>query len=196
LSHFILKISLQKNHPAKIWFECKNKKVSQEIVNRVASSPLVTIDLSELVPTGERRQIDLKDHLYEGLMLREKDFRAFIKEQDWSAFEGKHIAIHCSADAVIPMWAYMMLGAKLAPVAKTVVYGNLRDLEDALILQAIRTLDAKAYQGKKLVIKGCGGKELPEAAYLEIALSLQPYASSIMYGEPCSTVPVYKQPRR
>jgi hypothetical protein len=170
--------------------------VNGDIINRVSSSQLITLDLADFIPVGERLQYDLKENLFQGLILREKEFRTFIKEKDWSEYDGKHVAIHCSAEAIVPKWAYMLLVTKLQPFAKTIVYGNLDDLERTLIIQSIRQIDPEIYRDKKLVIKGCGEKEIVESAYMEAVIMLQPYVSSIMYGEPCSTVPVYKKPRK
>lgn len=170
--------------------------MSEEIINRVSTSQLITLDLADYIPEGERVQYDLKENLFQGLILREKEFRTFIKEKNWSEYEGKHVAVHCSEEAIVPKWAYMLLVTKLQPFAKTIVYGNLDDLERALIIQSIRQIDPEIYKDKKLVIKGCGEKEIFESAYMEVVLLLQPYVSSIMYGEPCSTVPVYKKPRK
>lgn len=169
--------------------------MSQEIINRVASSQLVTIDLQDYIPEGEKTLYDLKENLYEGLILREKDFRNFIKENDWSQYKDKHVAIHCSTDAIIPKWAYMLLASKINPFASSVVHGDLEYQKQELLLRSIRDIDPEEFIGKKVVIKGCGEQEISEAAYMEITAILLPYAASIMYGEPCSTVPVYKKPK-
>ncbi len=168
--------------------------MSQEIINRVASSQLVSLDLEELIPDGDRVEYDLKNNLYEGLILREKEFRTYLKERDWSEFEGKHVAIYCSSDAIIPRWAYMLLTTKIAPYARTIYYGNLAKLENDLLIQAVRSIKQEDFIDKKVIIKGCGEKEISEAIYMEITSVLLPVVSSIMYGEPCSTVPVYKKP--
>lgn len=170
--------------------------MSEEIINRVATSQLITIDLQELLPDGERAEFDLKEVLYESLILREKEFRSFIKEKDWSVFKDKHVAVHCSADAIVPKWAYMLLATKISPFAKTIVHGNLDHLEDELLLRSIRNINPSTYQDKKIVVKGCGDKQISEAAYMEISAILQPVVASIMYGEPCSTVPVFKRLRK
>jgi hypothetical protein len=170
--------------------------VENEIVNRVAQSPLVTIDLEELYDIGERVFLDLKHHLFEGLILKEKDFRTFLKNQDWSEYAGKHIAISCSTDAIIPTWAYMLLTTKLEPFARTIVFGDLQNLEEAIWQKAIRKIDLASFEEKKVVIKGCSKVQVPKSAYMEITRLLRPLASSIMYGEPCSTVPIYKAPRK
>lgn len=163
------------------------------IVNRVANSPLVTLDLEKLFHPGERVLIDIKEVLYEGLVLKEKDFREFIKHVDWSTYKDKNVAIWCSADAIIPTWAYMLLTTRLAPHANMVVFGTLEDLEKNLYSKAISSIDLNEYKDKKVVIKGCGRIKVPDATYIEITRLLTPLVSSIMYGEPCSTVPLYKR---
>jgi len=170
--------------------------VNQEIVNRVASSPLITIDLKNYIPDGERVEYDLKNDLHEGLILREKEFRSSLKNRDWTQYKDKHVAIYCSTDAIVPKWAYMLLASKLAPFARTIFYGNLNDLENELLIRSIQSINPTDYKEKKLVIKGCGDKEISEAAFMQIVVHVQPLAASIMYGEPCSTVPVYKKPRK
>ena len=167
--------------------------MEKEIVNRVAQSPLVTIDLEEFYEPGERLLYDIKDLLYEGLILKEKDFRNHIKSHDWSMYANKHIAIFCSADAIIPTWAYMLLAAKLEPIASTLIFGNLNRLEETIFLRSLKTLNPKEFQGKKVVVKGCSKIEVPISIYVEVTRLLRPFASSIMYGEPCSTVPIYKE---
>lgn len=173
----------------------KHRHVSEDIINRVSTSQLISLDLADLIPEGKRVQYDLKDNLFQNLILKEKDFRTFIKEKDWSEYKGIHVAVHCSTDAIIPKWAYMLLVSKLQPFASTVVFGDLHDLEKELIIRSIRQINPEVYTDKKLVIKGCGEKEISESAYMEIVFRLQPYVASIMYGEPCSTVPVFKKPR-
>ena len=165
------------------------------IVNRVANSPLVTFDLEVFYHPGERLLLDIADQLYEGLILREKDFRAWVKETDWSVYEDKNVAIQCSVDAIIPTWAYMLLTTRISPFAHMVVFGTLEDLEKALYQDAINAIDLEKFRDKKIVIKGCGKYQVPESAYVEITRLLTPVASSIMYGEACSTVPLYKKPR-
>ncbi|GAA4311877.1 DUF2480 family protein [Nibribacter koreensis] len=167
----------------------------EEFVNRVANSGLVTINLEELLHPGERVVYDIKDNLFHGLMLREKDFRAFVKEHDWSQYAGKNVAIICSTDAIVPTWAYMLLASKLQPFVNRYVFGDLDALEQALFQDAIASIDIEQYQDAKLVIKGCGHIPVPTYAYVEIMQKLLPVASSIMYGEPCSTVPIYKKPK-
>jgi hypothetical protein len=136
---------------------------------------------------------DIKENLFQGLMLREKDFREFIKAHDWSAYAGKNVAIICSADAIVPTWAYMLLATKLTPYVHLLVFGDLSALEDALFRDALEKVDWTAFQEERVVVKGCGDLPVPVSAYVEITRRLQPIAKSIMYGEPCSTVPLYKK---
>lgn len=169
--------------------------MSEPIVNRVANSPLVSLDLETYYPEGERMVYDIKDNLYEETILREKDFRAFIKEHNWSQYKGKNVAITCSADAIVPTWAYMLLASKIEPVANHITLGNLKDLERDLFNKAIAKLNLEEFKDAKVVVKGCSDKSVPASAYVEIVRVLQPIVASIMFGEPCSTVPVFKKPR-
>ncbi|NOT75609.1 MAG: DUF2480 family protein [Cyclobacteriaceae bacterium] len=166
-----------------------------EIINRVASSSLVTLNLEELFPIGEVTQIDLKDILYQGLILREKDLRDFIKAHYWQQYQNKNVAVFCSEDAVIPTWAYMLLGIALEPFALKVVFGDRNTLLSQLYKEILDKTDWEKFRGAKVVIKGCSDVHVPESAYVEAALRLRPLASSILYGEPCSTVPLYKKPK-
>ncbi|KAA3440794.1 DUF2480 family protein [Rufibacter hautae] len=167
----------------------------EEFVNRVANSGLITLNLEEYLHPGERVVYDIKDNLFMGLMLREKDFRAFVKDNDWSQYTGKNVAIICSTDAIVPTWAYMLLASKLQPYVNRYVFGDLDSLEQALLQDAIAKINAEDYQEAKVVIKGCGQIPVPTYAYVEIMQKLLPVVSSIMYGEPCSTVPIYKKPK-
>lgn len=167
--------------------------MEKEIQNKVASSQLITFDLETLYDESERVVLDVKDRLFEGLVLREKDFRDYIKGTDWSAFEGKSVAITCSADAIVPTWAYMLLASALEPYAAMVHFGTLDDLEIALFNRALSKVDWSSYEGAKVVIKGCSKVAVPVAAYVEVTFRLRSLASSIMYGEPCSTVPIFKR---
>lgn len=165
------------------------------IVNRVAKSPIVTFDLGEYYQEGERILLDIKDQLFQGMILREKDFRAYAKEHDWSQYEGKLVAITCSVDAIVPVWAYMLLTTKLAPYAAYVAFGSLEELEVELYGKALSKVDIEEFKDRPIVIKGCGDKPVPNAAYVMVTRLLQPVAKTLMYGEPCSTVPIYKRPR-
>ena len=164
-------------------------------VNRVANSGLVTLNLEEYLHAGERVVYDIKDNLFHGLVLREKDFREFIKTNNWAQYDGQNVAIVCSADAIVPTWAYMLLATKLHNHAHRYVFGTLEALEQALFQEAIATLDAEEYRDAKVVVKGCGNVPVPTFAYVAIMQKLLPVASSVMYGEPCSTVPLYKKPK-
>ncbi|MFN8353866.1 MAG: DUF2480 family protein [Spirosomataceae bacterium] len=163
------------------------------IINRVAKSSLITIDLEDYYHQGERLVYDLKDNLYMGLILREKDFRDFLKTHDWSQYAGKNVAITCTEDAIIPTWAYMLLTLQLQPYAHTVVFGDLEDLENKLFYEALAKLNPTDYEGLKVVVKGCSKYPVPTAAYVEITRLLQPHVQNLMFGEPCSTVPLYKK---
>jgi hypothetical protein len=167
----------------------------EELINKVAQSALVTFNLEELIHPGERVVYDIKDNLFMGLILKEKDFRAFIKENDWSVYKGKNVAIVNSADAIVPTWAYMLLATKLQAFANRYVFGNLDDLEQVLFQEALSRINPEDYRDAKVVVKGCGSIPVPTFAYVEIMNILLPVVSSIMYGEPCSTVPLYKRPK-
>lgn len=170
--------------------------MSEEIINKVARSPLQTIDLEEFYVAGERISLDIKEQLFQGIALREKDFREFIKANDWASFEGKHVAIQCSADAIVPTWAYMLLSVALKPFAKTILFGSLEELETQLFKSTLDTIDWSKYENAKVVIKGCSKVKVPIATYVDVTSRLQPIASSIMFGEPCSTVPIFKRPKK
>ena len=164
----------------------------EAIVNRVDSSSLITFNLEDYYHEGERVVFDMKDQLFQEAILREKDFRAFIKSHDWPAYQDKNVAIICSVEAIVPTWAYMLLVSKLNPFAHMVVYGDLSTLEEALFIHALKAVDPESFTDSKVVIKGCSKYNVPVYAYAEITRLLQPFAKSIMYGEPCSTVPIYK----
>lgn len=166
-----------------------------EIVNRVAASALEVFDLEDLYVSGERVLIDIKDQLHEGVILREKPFREYIKSHDWSQYNGKLVAVTCSEDAIVPTWAYMLVATALAPFARTVVFGTLEDLEEKLFADALASVEWEAFRDAKVVIKGCSKVAVPVSAYMEATARMRAVASSIMYGEPCSTVPVYKKPK-
>ncbi len=167
--------------------------MENEIVNKVSQSGLITIDLEEFYPAGERVLFDIKELLFQGLILREKDFREFIKNEDWNKYKDKYVALTCSADAIVPTWAYMLLATQLEPIAKKVVFGNLESLETILYTEILSKIDINNYKDARVVIKGCGNLPIPKSAYVQITSLLRPLAKSIMYGEPCSTVPLYKK---
>jgi Protein of unknown function (DUF2480) len=167
----------------------------EEITNRVANSGLITLDLGEMYPEGDRVLLDIKDQLFQGLILREKDFREFITTHDWSQYKNKFVAITCTADAIIPDWSWMLLASALQPFAKKIVFGDLEKLETVLFTEVLSAFDTEQYRDARVVIKGCGDKPVPKTAYIELTRLLQPVVKSIMYGEPCSTVPVYKRPK-
>jgi len=166
-----------------------------EIINRVSNSSLVSLDLEELYHPDERILFDIKDNLYQELILREKDFRDFLKQHDWTYYKDKNVAITCTADAIVPTWAYMLLSIHLEPFANIIVFGDIEALENALFARAVSKIDLLKYKDAKVVVKGCSKFPVPVSAYVEISRLLRPYAQSIMYGEPCSTVPLYKKPK-
>lgn len=167
--------------------------IQENIVNKVAASGLVTLNLEVYYDQGERVVYDIKDNLFHGLMLREKDFREFIKMHDWAAYTGKNVAVICSADAIVPTWAYMLLATKMRPFANEIVFGNLETLEAVLFSKALAKIDLSVYKDARVVIKGCADIDVPVNAYVEITALLTPIVKSLMYGEPCSTVPVFKR---
>ncbi|WP_300569281.1 DUF2480 family protein [Flavobacterium sp.] len=164
----------------------------EEIVNKVANSVLEVFDLEDYYPEGIRTQIDVSQWLYEGFLLKEKDFREALKNEDWSKYQDQYVAIYCSTDAIIPAWATILVTLHVAPFAKKVVSGTIQDLETALYQDILSTIDYSEYQDKPIIIKGCSKKPVPESAYIIAAQKLQPFAKSIMYGEACSAVPLYK----
>jgi len=169
--------------------------MAEEIINRVAKSGLITLNLEEFYPEGERVLYDIKENLWQGIALKENDFREFVKENDWSVYKDKYVALTCSEDAIVPTWAYMLLATKIAPFAKRVVFGDLNTLEDLLFEEALGKINPAEYEAARIVIKGCSGKAVPPSAYIKLTELLMPFAKIIMYGEPCSTVPLYKKPR-
>ena len=164
-----------------------------EIVNKVANSVLEVFDLEDYYPSGIRTQLDISQWLLDGFLLKEKDFREALKIHDWSQFQNHFVAIHCSTDAIIPAWASILVTVYLSPFAKKVVFGNLIDLETSLYQEILSTLDYSKYQDKPVILKGCSKKSVPESAYIMAIQKLQPFAKSIMYGEACSAVPLYKK---
>jgi len=166
-----------------------------EIVNRVANSSLTNFDLEDYYDKGERVVYDIKQNLFNGFVLKEKDFRDFVKENDWSVYQDKNVAIICSSDAIVPTWAYMLLVSALDPFAKNVIYGSLEKLEQYLFQDALSKIDLNQFEDARVIIKGCGRYPVPEFAFVEITRILKPVVKSIMYGEACSAVPVFKAPK-
>lgn len=164
-----------------------------EIVNRVQGSGLISMDLADFKPQVALVGLDISEQLWQGLVLREKDFRAWVKEHDWSAYQGKAVYVYCSADAIIPTWAYMLVGSSLLPYASNFVVGTQLDLEKLLILNRIKAEPIETYIDGRIIIKGCADVADPAYAMTELVKHLQPVVKSIMYGEPCSTVPVFKR---
>jgi hypothetical protein len=168
-------------------------EIQENIINKVAQSGLVTLDPAAFYPEGERVVYDIKDNLFMELILKEKDFREFVKIHDWAQYERKYVAITCTADAIVPAWAYMLLANRLAPYAKEVVFGDAEVLETVLFVKSIAGLDIEQYRDQRIVIKGCGDTPVPVSAYVELTKKLTPVVKSLMFGEPCSTVPIYKK---
>ena len=166
----------------------------QPIVNRVAQSGLITLDLEEYFPKAEEIVgVDLKDFLFKGLILREADFRETVKNTDWKKFENKYVVLHCSADAIIPMWAYMVLSAELTPYAKDIASSSIDHAAEIFLYRNLAKLNAEDFKDARVVVKGCGDRQIPEAAYVQIAAQLTKVAKSVMFGEACSAVPVFKK---
>lgn len=169
--------------------------MADEIINKVSNSKLITLDLEELYPEGERVLFDIKDWLFDQIILKEKDFRASVKSHDWSRYENTYVALTCSVDAIIPSWAYLLLSSELAPYSKKIVVGNLELLETSLFQDIIQNLSIESFKEKPIIIKGCAQKPIPASAFSMLIHKLQPIAKSIMYGEACSTVPLFKKKR-
>jgi hypothetical protein len=166
--------------------------MAEEIINRVANSKLITLDLEDYYPEGKRILFDMAPWLFEGLVLREKDFRAQVKAFEWSQYEDAFVALSCSTDAIIPDWAYMLIAIHLEPFSKKIVLGNIEALETAIYQDIIQTLDTSSFKDKSIIIKGCSKKPVPSSAYVMITNKLKPLVKSIMFGEACSSVPLYK----
>ncbi|MFI5140773.1 MAG: DUF2480 family protein [Bacteroidia bacterium] len=166
----------------------------EEIINKVAQSGIVTIDLEEFYDDVPRVLFDIKPLLFQELILKEKDFREYIKKHSWGQYKNTYVALTCTADAIVPTWAYMLLTLSLQPFAKKIVYGNIEVLDTVLLQEKINALNIYNYKDARIVIKGCGNKPVPIAAYVALTEKIKPVAKSIMYGEPCSTVPLYKKP--
>jgi hypothetical protein len=168
--------------------------MSDAIVNKVAQSGLITLNLEDYLPKGEIVSFDLKDYLFMGLILKEKDFREALKGLDWSDYKEKNVVITCTADAIIPLWAYMLVTMYLQPVANDVYVGTSEEMQKHLFLKNIAAMNPSQFAGQRIVVKGCGDIPIGAFAYAELTKQLLPHVKSIMYGEPCSTVPVYKKP--
>ncbi len=164
-----------------------------EIVNRVQQSGLISMDLADFKPTKALVELDISEQLWQGLVLKEKDFRAWVKDTDWSVYSNKAVYVHCSVDAIIPTWAYMLVGSRLQDHEAHFVIGSKKDLEKQLILDRIQSEPLDNYVDGRIIIKGCADIADPAYAMTELVKHLQPVAKTIMYGEPCSTVPVYKR---
>jgi hypothetical protein len=163
------------------------------IINKVAQSALTTLDLEKFYPEEELVVFDLKNHLFMELILKEKEYREALKNVDWSVYQNKIVAITCSTDAIIPLWAYMLAVSYIQPFARNIFFGTEKEVRNILFLKNLEQINPKEFEGKRVVVKGCGDKKIPETAYVEITKILRPVVKSIMYGEPCSTVPIFKQ---
>ncbi len=169
------------------------QNIDRPLVNRVAESGIITLNLEDYFPADPIATFDLKDYLFRGLILREKDFREAVEAHNWAQYQDTNVCIVCSADAIIPMWAYQLVSISLAPFARLVVCGKAEELILVHYMLAFAALDLEQFRERRIVVKGCGDKPVPAAAYAEIARRLQPVARSIMYGEPCSVVPLFKR---
>lgn len=165
----------------------------EELRNKVAESGIITIDLEEFYPKEEICSFDIKEFLFMEMLLKEKDFRASLDQHNWEQYKGKQVAVFCTTDAIIPMWAYMLISSKLSGVASSIKEGTKEEVFKSTFIQNIQTLKEKDYQDKRVIIKGCGDKEIPAFAYTEITNLLLPFVKSLMYGEACSAVPVFKR---
>lgn len=170
--------------------------MEEEIINRVANSSLITIDLEDYYPQGKRSIIDIKEWLYEGLILKEKDFRKQLKNISWDQYTNHYVVLNCSTDAIIPGWAYMLITTYLTPYAKKVVVGDIEKLETILYQTEIDKIEFNQFTDKPIIIKGCSNKPVPQNAYIQLIQKLQPFAKSIMYGEACSSVPLFKKAKK
>ena len=165
----------------------------QEIINRVANSALQVFDLEDYYPEGERKVIDISEWLLEGFVLREKDFRATLKDHNWEQYKDAYVAVHCSTDAIVPAWAYMLVSTYLQPFAKKVIQGTIANLDVQLYQEILSEIDYSEYTGKPVIVKGCSKKPVPQEAYVMAVQKLMPFAKSLMFGEACSAVPLYKK---
>jgi hypothetical protein len=164
-----------------------------EIVNKVANSALEVFDLEDFYPKENRSEIDISQWLLEGFLLKEKDFRAQLNQYNWAQYQGQNVAVFCSTDAIVPAWAAVLVAIQLAPFANKIISGTFEDLDSALFQELLSKIDYSVYEGKSVILKGCSKKPVPMSAYVLAAQFLQPFAKSIMYGEACSAVPLYKK---
>jgi len=169
--------------------------MEKTLVNRVANSGLITINLENFYPQNTIKELDIKQFLFHELLLKEKDFRAAMKEWEWSQYEGAHLCVFCSNDAIIPTWAYMLIATYTQNVSATIFLGTQVDFLNHHYTNTIASLEVEAYENERIIIKGCSNKPVPPGAYMMLTHKLKPVARSIMFGEPCSTVPIYKKPR-
>jgi hypothetical protein len=167
--------------------------MSESLINKVAESGLISLDLAQYIPNNDIVVFDIKPYLFMELILKEKDFRTSLSTIDWTQFENKIVGIFCSTDAIIPMWANMLIVANLSPFAKAVYFGDENKTRDLVLLEEIQKIDATTFTDQRVVVKGCGDTYIGESAFIAITQKLRPVVKSIMYGEPCSTVPVYKK---
>lgn len=167
--------------------------MSDVLINKVAGSGIISLDLEKYLPAGEMVVFDLKDHLFMGLILKEKDFREALKNMDWSVYGDKNVAITCSVDAIIPVWAYMLVASYLQPIAKNIFTGTVEEMQKHLFIKNLSSIDASEFNNQRIVVKGCGEVQIDNYAYAEITRLLLPHVKSVMYGEPCSTVPIFKR---
>ena len=167
--------------------------MEEVIINKVTQSGLITLDLEKFFPVEEVVFFDLKNYLFMDLILKEKEYREALKNVEWKKYEGKNVAIGCTTDAIIPLWAYMLAVTYLQEFAANIVFGDEAQLINTLLLKNVQKIDASEFEGKRVVVKGCGDKKISESAYVEITKILYPVAKSIMFGEPCSTVPIFKR---
>ena len=167
--------------------------MAHTIVNRIAESALITFDLEDLYQIGERKSIDLSQWLYEGLILKEKEYRAHLNAHEWSTYQDQFISLHCSTEAILPAWAFLLLTTYLQPFARKVVIGSIQDLEVQLFSEEIQLLDVTPFKDKPVIIKGCSDKTVPQDAYVKLITKLQPVVKSLFFGEACSSVPLYKR---
>lgn len=163
------------------------------IVNRVEASGIITLDLEELIPDRTRSYIDIKDQLFKGLILKEKDFRSWVKQHDWSQYNNHDVAVYCSADAVVPTWAYMLIATAISPITSSIYFTQPDNLSAMIAERAVSKIDTLQYSDSRVVIKGCGNRDISNHAYVMLTSKLTSVAKSVMFGEPCSTVPVYKK---